>query len=244
MIGSLIALFKWNENIAKNEQKTINVEKNSNEKIQPKGSIRDALHVMSKDKRILLVGAVQALFEGAMYIFVLQWPPIVKQTILNSTWNFNPIIPYGKIFSCFMACCLLGSTAYNTLQSKSLVSVETSATFMLILASIAMGIATTFGNTSLLALIISFFLFEACVGFYFPSIGLLRSKYIPDSHRSVIMNIFGIPLNLIVVSVFLSIKTLGVSGALGCSTIALTLASIMMILLNLSNKKTDTNKLK
>ena len=47
---------------------------------------------------------------------------------------------------------------------------------------------------------------------YFPSIGTLRSRYIPESHRSVIINIFGIPLNLIVVAVFLSIKQLGVSG--------------------------------
>jgi len=35
----------------------------------------DAWNVMLKDKKILLVGAVQSLFEGAMYIFVLQWPP-------------------------------------------------------------------------------------------------------------------------------------------------------------------------
>jgi hypothetical protein len=34
----------------------------------------DAWKVMLKDKKILLVGAVQSLFEGAMYIFVLQAP--------------------------------------------------------------------------------------------------------------------------------------------------------------------------
>ena len=30
----------------------------------------------------------------------------------------------------------------------------------------------------------AFFAFEACVGFYFPSIGTLRSKYIPDRWAS------------------------------------------------------------
>lgn len=44
-------------------------------------------------------------------------------------------------------------------------------------------------------------------------------------------NIFGIPLNLLVVSVFLSIKSLGIQGALGCATIALTVSSICMNLL-------------
>ena len=56
---------------------------------------------------------------------------------------------------------------------------------------------------------------------YFPAIGTLRTKYFPDSHRSVVMNLFGIPLNAMVVSVFLSIERLGVQGALGVSTAAL-----------------------
>ena len=43
------------------------------------------------------------------------------------------------------------------------------------------------------------------------------------------MNLFGIPLNLLVVTVFLSIKKLGVSGALSVSTIALGLATASML---------------
>jgi MFS transporter, MFS domain-containing protein family, molybdate-anion transporter len=45
-------------------------------------------------------------------------------------------------------------------------------------------------------------------------------------------NIYGIPLNLLVVSVFLSIKSLGVQGALGCATAALAVSSLCMNLLN------------
>ena len=45
-------------------------------------------------------------------------------------------------------------------------------------------------------------------------------------------NIYGIPLNLLVVSVFLSIKSLGVQGALGCATAALGVASVCMNVLN------------
>merc|ERR1712238_494374 len=79
---------------------------------------------------------------------------------------------------------------------------------------------------------LAFFAFEACVGMYFPSIGTLRSKYIPDSHRSVIMNLSGIPLNILVVSVFLFVKYLGVNGALGISSCALGLATLCMVKLN------------
>merc|ERR1711937_958665 len=86
--------------------------------------------------------------------------------------------------------------------------------------------------TPLTPLIAAFFLFEMCVGMYFPSISTLRSKYLPDSHRSVIMNLFGIPLNALVVSVFMFVKYLGVNGALGVSSCALALATLCMVKLN------------
>lgn len=92
---------------------------------------------------------------------------------------------------------------------------------------------------SLAALAVAFFAFEACVGMYFPSIGTLRSKYVPDSHRSVIMNLFGIPLNVLVVGVFLSISKLGVGGALGISSAALGVATLCMITLQRMIKKEE-----
>ena len=100
---------------------------------------------------------------------------------------------------------------------------------MLTVAAAAMGMATaSVSGANMAGLAAAFLAFEVCVGMYFPLIGTLRSKYIPDSHRSVIMNLFGIPLNLIVVSVFLSIKKLGVKGALTCSTASLAIATLCM----------------
>jgi len=96
---------------------------------------------------------------------------------------------------------------------------------MLAVAASAMAAATFACKAAALpALVASFFAFEACVGMYFPLIGTLRSKYLPDAYRGVIMNFFSIPLNLIVVGVFLSIGRLGVTGALTCSTAALATA--------------------
>ena len=51
---------------------------------------------------------------------------------------------------------------------------------------------------------------------------ILTTDYPP---LQVIMNLFGIPLNLLVISVFLSIKRLGVSGALRVATGSLGLAT-------------------
>lgn len=226
-IGSFLTSILWNENTAKK------IDSNGTESKKP--TISDAVGLMLKDKRIMMVGAIQALFEGAMYIFVLQWPPALKSAIVSSNlFGSNPIVPFGKIFSCFMASCLIGSSAFSALSSK--ISTELMTSAMLVLAALSMGVSTLAGG-NLYALIAAFFAFEACVGMYFPSIGTLRSKYIPDSHRSVIMNIFGMPLNLIVVSVFLSIQKLGVSGALKIATGALSIAAAASAALYQNSKK-------
>jgi len=144
-----------------------------------------------------------------------------------------------------MVCCLLGSTFFAKLQSQK-VPEEKTVAGLTILATIAMASATlatkataAFPLMSLGALTAAFFAFEFCVGLYFPSIGTLRAKYVPDAHRSVIMNLFGIPLNAIVVATFLSIKHLGIDGALGVATSALGLASLSMATLVARNKKEE-----
>ena len=223
--GALLSTFLWKENKAE-------VAESSDGSSGKEPSIRDALEVVKSDQKIMLVGAVQSLFEAAMYIFVLQWPPAISGAVSKGFAGSGT--PYGTVFSCFMASCLLGSTVFGQLVKRN-VATETFTSTMLAVATISMGIAAWVSTSStvvampLAALVGAFFAFEACVGMYFPSIGTLRSKYVPDSHRSVIMNLFGIPLNALVVSVFLSIKRLGVSGALSISTGALGLATLSMI---------------
>jgi hypothetical protein len=178
-----------------------------------------------------------------MYIFVLQWPPAIAGGIAKFFGSKDIATPFGTIFSCFMACCLLGSTLFGQLARMSVPTEVFTAGFLTV-ATIAMSLATWTVNQSTLSLPLlaaSFFVFEACVGMYFPSIGTLRSKLIPDSHRSVIMNIFGIPLNVLVVSVFLSINKLGVGGALSISSAALGLATVCMFKLRQLMEKNDGN---
>lgn len=225
-IGGVLAALFWKENIAVDVTETTDRAVNKSNKM----SILDAIRVVKDDPKIMLVGGVQSLFEAAMYIFVLQWPPAVSLAVAK-WFGAGVKTPFGTVFACFMACCLLGATTFGQL-AKMAVPTEKFAAAMLASATIAMATATyTVSSTiiSLPALVASFFAFEACVGMYFPSIGTLRSKYIPDYHRSVIMNLFGIPLNILVVGVFLSISKLGLTGALGISSGALALATLCML---------------
>ena len=221
-LGGLLTAFLWKESVAQK----------SSDANDSKPTIGDAVKVVKDDPKIMLVGGVQSLFEAAMYIFVLQWPPAIAKAVAKA-FGEGAATPYGTVFSCFMACCLLGSTFFGQLGKMS-VPTEDSASLMLTTATLAMTAATftVSSSMSLAPLVVAFFAFEACVGMYFPSIGTLRSKYVPDSHRSVIMNLFGIPLNVLVVSVFLSISKLGVKGALGISSGALGVATLCMFKLN------------
>lgn len=51
------------------------------------------------DRKVFLLGIVQALFEGSMYIFVLEWTPALTQALnkanINKADNKNPPIPHG-----------------------------------------------------------------------------------------------------------------------------------------------------
>jgi len=230
--GAFLASFLWKENVAEKKSSS-----------DGELTIKDAVNVVKNDPKIMLVGGVQSLFEAAMYIFVLQWPPAISGVI--SKVFGGAVTPYGKVFSCFMACCLLGSTIFGQMV-KIGVSTEAFTSVMLSIATLSMGLAAWVSSSSAFtmpfaALVAAFFAFEGCVGMYFPSIGTLRSKYVPDSHRTVIMNLFGIPLNALVVSVFLlvSTKKIGVAGALSISTAALGLAAVLMIKLKLMVSKEE-----
>ena len=52
------------------------------------------------DKKIFFLGIVQALFEGSMYIFVLELTPALTQALnqdnVDKTDNKNPPIPHGS----------------------------------------------------------------------------------------------------------------------------------------------------
>jgi len=192
---------------------------------------KGAWEALVGDRKLMLLGAVQAFFEGAMYIFVLQWPPAMKMALAGQS------VPFGPIFSCFMVCCMIGSSTFSALSQRG-VAPEDVMMGMLLLAAVSMSCAVLSVGGGIVPIVAAFLAFEGCVGMYFPLIGTLRSKYLPDAYRGVIMNLYGIPLNLIVVTVFLLIEKLGLVGALSCSATSLSIAAAAMLALRLSTRAT------
>jgi len=63
------------------------------------------------------------------------------------------------------------------------------------------------------------------VGLFWPAMGVLRSKYVPESTRATIMNIFRVPLNLIVI--VLLVQDLALQSVFCCCVMFLILCCAM-----------------
>jgi len=61
-------------------------------------------------------------------------------------------------------------------------------------------LASAFFNQKALVYL-CFVVFECCVGVYFPAHGTIRSIHLPDNRRSSIMQLFGFPMWLVVLTV-------------------------------------------
>lgn len=67
----------------------------------------------STDKKVLCLGLIQSLFEGAMYMFVLEWTPALTPMDADlsgkTKGEHRGAIPHGIIFAAFMV-----RMSYNT----------------------------------------------------------------------------------------------------------------------------------
>uniref|UniRef100_A0A1I7YG81 Molybdate transporter 2 homolog n=1 Tax=Steinernema glaseri TaxID=37863 RepID=A0A1I7YG81_9BILA len=180
---AVVLVFTWPENYG-----------NSNVAIHQ--SFVEAFHSIKSDPKVLCVGLVQSLFEGAMYTFVLEWTPALTESA-----GQGESIPHGYIFSAFMLAVMIGSSLFKLLQKTH--RPESFMRFVLLAAGLSLAVPIFFlENTTLL--FGAFIVFEMCVGIFWPAMGYLRGVIVPETSRSTTMNFFRIPLNLIVIVILLN----------------------------------------
>ena len=212
--GGFIVHTTWKENYGESESVSDrNHDNPSDDGSWWNGSLIQGFQSIRSDVSILSVGTMVALFEGSMYTFVFLWGPILES-------GYDGRLPYGLIFATFMVCIMMGSIAFRWALSKGF-SVERIIMPLLLVSAFAMFIPV-FSSSSLTFL--AFNLFEVCCGVYFPTMGSIRSKYVPEETRATVMNIFRVPLNLIVVLVLLNVSTMSYSTIFGVCTALLCIA--------------------
>jgi len=186
---------------------------------------------MVNDYSIPLLGLVQSLFEASMYVFVFGWTPVLTSYVAEISDPSYGL--HGLIFSCFMVCVMLGSGLFSLVLNY--LKCEVFYKITLLIAALSFFLAASFQNgyTSFFAFVV----FETCVGVHFPSIGTLRSRYIPEESRSAVMNFFRIPLNIFVIIILKFIDKFAWSAIYVICGSWLLLAAILLHVL--SRRKAD-----
>jgi len=166
--------------------------------VAPRSKLSEAIEVLQKDNKIVLIGLIQSCFESSMYIFVFMWTPKLEAL-------FKPL-PHGQVFGCFMACSMMGSSLVNILI-KLRGSPASYLRELLLVSALCLSLPALVTSSGVLALI-CFFIFEAACGVYFPSMGIIKSKYVPEEVRATLYNVFRVPLNVIVVVVLANLGSI------------------------------------
>jgi hypothetical protein len=209
-LGNVSMCLRWAEN--KGE-----VSLSSGGGLSGRSKFSEALEVLRGDQKIVLLGSIQSCFEAAMYIFVFMWTPKLEPL-------FTPL-PHGQVFGCFMACTMMGSSLVNYLI-KLKGSPVGYLRELLLVSAVCLSLPALVTSSGVLALV-CFFVFEAACGIYWPSMGIIKSKYVPEEVRATMYNVFRVPLNLIVVIVLANLGTISDNSVLCICGFLLGAAALM-----------------
>ncbi|KAJ3004209.1 Molybdate-anion transporter, partial [Thoreauomyces humboldtii] len=189
--AALVVGSTWRENYGGDKATTTTT---TTKTAAPKGedgsNIMDAARAIWMDSSILAVGVMQCFYESAMYTFVFLWSPVLEAAAGKAN------IPFGLIFAAFMVSIMIGSVVFKVLLRRG-AKHEDIAVWTFAVACVSLLLPVIFSDET--TLFFSFNLFELCCGLYFPTLGTLRSKLVPEETRTTVMNVFRVPLNLIVV---------------------------------------------
>jgi len=214
IVGTIMVLLLWGENYGDSS-------------IDVKATFVNAWGLLRNDRRIVLLGTIQSLFEAAMYTFVFMWTPALQVKTEEGSGESHDTLPFGLIFASFMVCMMVGSSLFSIFTEKFGLLPERLGRALFLVSALSLLIPCITSNRSLIAF--GFLVFEICCGLYFPCIGTLRGKYIPESSRAGIMNFFRVGLNLLVVVVLVKVSALANATVFLICTIWLLLAFFLHI---------------
>ncbi|KAI6198334.1 hypothetical protein M3Y99_01884500 [Aphelenchoides fujianensis] len=182
---AVILMFTWTEN-------------HGDRKADMTDTFKSAIGVIRDEPPVFCLGIIQSFFEGSMYTFVLMWTPTLNSAMRADVPDGT--IPHGFVFATFMVAIMIGSSVFKLLQRVS--HPESFMRYVLLTAAVCLAVPV-FVPQWLGVVYCSFVVFEFCVGIFWPAMGIMRGKYVPEGSRATTMNLFRIPLNLIVILVLM-----------------------------------------
>ncbi|TGJ83533.1 hypothetical protein E0Z10_g5228 [Xylaria hypoxylon] len=153
---------------------------------------RRSLWSVLKTPSILALTFASTMFDGSMNLFVFYWIPA-----LSSLYKSAGELPYGIIYSSFMAVSMAGALAFNIIMNKQIVKYTQLLVGVLLVAGFCFvklaGAKTETGAFWL------FCLLEACIGIFTPCVGYLKGTLIDDDTRATVYSIMRTPFNIVVI---------------------------------------------
>ena len=143
--------------------------------------------------------------------------------------------PVGLIFATFMVACMGGSSFFALVSGR--ISYEPLLRNAFVVAAAAL--ARSLYSSQTVALLISFLAFEAVVGVYWPAIGTIKSRVVPEEARATIYNLYRVPLNCVVLGVLLN--DLAITTAFGACCAMLLVAAVAMHVLSSAPAKHEAD---
>jgi hypothetical protein len=152
-----------------------------------------------------------------MYVFVFMWTPAL---MTSSKLEGEVNLPLGLLFTTFMMGVMLGANVFELIITKY-PHVESWSIVLFPAAAVCLLLPSL--SESHWGRVMAFLGFEVIIGVFWPSIALMRSRVIPEDIRTLVLNLFRVPLNIIVVLVLYNADYLE-------ETSIFTYASVMMLL--------------
>jgi len=209
--------------------------------------------MVRREPAFLVLGLTQTCFEGSMYLFVFLWVPSLQEAggpelplgYIFSSFMISMML--GSIIYTTVSSTAGAAAASPTslptngrtnpsLTSKpspdsTLVLHAKLASLICACAALSLAYTASFQPSSQGTAVVSrkfwaFCVFEACVGAYYPVMGMLRGALVPNEVRATLSSLFRVPLNIFVTGALVT----GISSArhlvFAGSTLLLATASI------------------
>lgn len=194
-VGMALITFCWPENYGSSEEgETMGPQKNL--AVQMK---EGTVAIMTGRKLFILMVMV-ACFEGSMFTFVFNWTPALQNDFTKPA--------FGMIFATFMMAYMCGASVYDLMRGMGIETMRMGqaafglGAFFFLVAGFAH--AQGINRPALTAVFLGFVGFEFCCGLYMPSMSTLKGRFVPESIRSTVYNIYRVPMNAIVLVVLLT----------------------------------------
>lgn len=155
------------------------------------------LRAIVQKPNVLLLSAVQSLFESAFYVFIFLWTPVFFH--LTRVTRVRP--PFGGLYSTFMAAALVGTILQRVLSRRiaaiNLLTLAAALSFVGLTIVVTVSYPGQESSIKFEVMLWAFCIYQLGVGLYFPVMQRLQKDILPLENRSAMLSLFRIPLNLI-----------------------------------------------